>query len=221
MGLIRKLVPHERQARIDQIPKSEIEHHQTAEGKKFLQENGYTLETWNSMVTQQRYEGEVYITIKQLRALQKDDLINYIEQVLEHGLLKPTAIEEEDWELHWSEKMLFKNLKVSQLKELPQKYQSLLGFKEGKRTTKKERKEIKKQEETWWDRFDGSVPLTWFFTACYLALPLLLLGVCTGLIEPDTYKCSDDNLTDVQERACSIAWEEAYRKKWGKSPYGR
>jgi len=110
MGLIRKLVPHERQARIDQIPKSEIEHHQTAEGKKFLQENGYTLETWNSMVTQQRYEGEVYITIKQLRALQKDDLINYIEQVLEHGLLKPTAIEEEDWELHWSEKMLFKNL---------------------------------------------------------------------------------------------------------------
>ena len=63
----------------------------------------------------------------------KDDLINYIEQVLEHGLLKPTAIEEEDWELHWSEKMLFKNLKVSQLKELPQKYQSLLGFKDGKK----------------------------------------------------------------------------------------
>jgi hypothetical protein len=215
MGRIRNLLPHELQARIDQIPKSDIEGHKTAEGKKFLQENGYTLESWNRMVTQLGYAGELSITIKELRALQKDDLINYIEQVLEHGLLKPTSIEEEDWELHWSEKMLFKNLKVSQLKELPQKYQSLLGFKEGKRTTKKERKEIKKQEETWWDRFDGDL---WFGRICIGIFVLLLLSLCMGPA-PEGFKCSDSNLTSSQQRVCDKNFEDAYEKKWGRKPW--
>ena len=113
MGKIRNLLPHERQARIEKMPKDKIEHLKSAEGKKFLQENKYTFETWTNMVAQQDYDIELSINIKELRALQKDDLINYIEQVLEHGLLKPTAIEEENWELTWTEQILFKNLKVT------------------------------------------------------------------------------------------------------------
>ena len=225
MGRIRNLLPHERQARIEQMSKDEIEHLKSSEGKKFLQENKYTFETWTNMVAQQRYDGEVYITIQELRALQKDDLINHIERVLEHGLLKPIAIEEEDWEWHWSEKILFKNLKVSQLKELPQKYQLLLGFKDGKKveinkivdsTKRTNLNSLKKNIDESHDKnmLHGRIAL--FVT---LSIPLLLLSMCIALPEPEKFDCYGGNLTDGEKAMCDSAFEDAYEKKWGRKPY--
>ncbi|MDC0923120.1 hypothetical protein OAQ74_03310, partial [Gammaproteobacteria bacterium] len=279
--------------------KQDLEYFETSTHLRDLRTDGITQEEYDRRHCQQRYEYSGRLTINKIKNLERNDLIIYLEQVLEKGLLQPEEFNRRESNWHLLEEYLFKHVTKTQLEELPEKYQLLLGYQDGEKifqiesimrakATKakaikakaakavkaKQIKELKpsdsqgkngkfrvsvlekvvdgkekyltvtvetigeakywrrifteevdKANQTAWDRFkawwEDVEILGWLLLSIYLVIPLFLLGLCTGLIEPNEgWKCSDSSLTDSQERACDRAFEDAYEKKWGKSPYG-
>ena len=149
------------------------------------------------------------ITIKELRGMQNEDLINYIDLVIDHGLLKPRTFKQNQSQWKLAEEYLFTKLKVSQVKELPKKYQSLLGYKDGKKIPVKKRTfnigEV---------RMDDVLGLAYYFVV--LVPPLLLLSLCVGLPREDcttiTYQDFDSNYNVVTKkgRVCGDAQSQVH-----------
>lgn len=293
MGTARRLTDQEVKEWLVKVPysKGDLKRFKSIEHPDWIR-----TEEYDRSHTQRQYEFWDQPTTKGLKALDKSALIIHIEQVLEKGLLQPGTFNQHESSWHLLEEYLFKHVNEKQVEELPEKYQLLLGYKDGgkifqiasvvraeaakakankaTRATKaaervkanqikelkpsdsqgkngkflvrvlekvvdgKEQyltitvetigeakyhrrifnKQVDKANQTWWDRFDG---VQFSVTALLLAIPLTLLGLCMSYDPDDVWKCSDSSLTDSQERACDRAFEDAYEKKWGKSPYGR
>ena len=151
------------------------------------------------------------ITIKELRGMQNEDLINYIDLVIDHGLLKPRTFKQNQSQWKFAEEYLFTKLKVSQVKKLPEKYQSLLGYKDGKKIPIKIKKPIFEIGEV---SMDDVLGLAHYFII--LAPPLLLLSLCIGLPEEDctyiTYQDFDSNYNVVTKkgRVCGEAQSQVH-----------
>ena len=102
MGEIRKLSNNELDTRIKELSKEEVDFHKNPEEIGFYRGEGAdNLRRALRESVQSDYETGLWIHKNELRALQTEDLINYLEQVLEQGLLKPNSFLEASWE--WEE----------------------------------------------------------------------------------------------------------------------
>ena len=212
------------------LAKEYIEYKQHPGNQDWQKSHGYSEEAWDADVFQWEYKQEIFISVKKLRAMQKDDLINYIEQVLEHELLKPGTREEGEESWDPSEKLLYKNLKASQAKVLPDKYQSLLGYKDGKRLSRKERnKPFKFRIRDWLLEVLNSKGFDTLFNGFFSTLgflaffgPILLIIFLYYylfiLSDPNRdINCADPS-SNYQQGICDRAYERTYEEKWGRKP---
>jgi hypothetical protein len=210
------------------LAKEYFEFKQAPGNQDWLKEHGD--EAFDAWVFQQDYKNEILLSIKEIRAMQKDDLINYIEQVLEHELLKPGTREKDEESWNSSEKLLYKNLKASQVKELPDKYQSLLGYKDGKRLSRKERdKPFKYRIREWllgvfnskgfdtlFEGFFSSLGFLAFFAPILLIIFLYYYLFIASDPNRDI-NCADPS-SNYQQGICDRAYERTYEEKWGRKP---
>ena len=79
-----------------------------------------------------KFVEELYITISKLRALDNDGLIEYINKKIQYEGLEIGKLNNTS-EMYWSdaEEKLFTKLKKTQIKNLPNEYQLMLGFRNG------------------------------------------------------------------------------------------
>ena len=230
MGKIRKLSTGELDTRIKELSKDKewLDIY-----KEEAEKTGDSLDRVLRKAVQWDYElaKELRIHKNDLRALQTEDLINYIEKVREMGLLKPYTLLEEIWEWEEPEQFLFENLKVSQIKSLPEKYQLLLGFRNGKRIT----------EEDLWLEFHmekentlkGKILLflatilhaiavkfsnMYVMMICFFLVVFFFIWVIFTNYGPNSINCANPR-GDYQKDVCERAYKRTFREKWGRDPY--
>jgi hypothetical protein len=223
MGKIRKLSTGELDTRIKELSKEWIDIY-----KEEAEETGDSLDRVLRKWVQWDYEfaRELRIHKNDLRALQTEDLINYLEKVLEKGLLKPHSFLEHKWDWDDLETLLFKNLKVSQIKLLPEKYQLLLGFRNGKRITEEdlrlERENTLKYKisDFFFNILEAIIEKVFHMYAMmiYFFLVVFFFIYIIFIDGPNSNINCANPIGDYQKDVCERAYERTFEEKWGRKP---